>query len=129
MWANQNYKLSVWRLIFISIQWHDSSCVLGNTIICCAREFVIRCLVVFTLVSWVALLTAYGGAVEPYEALFDTWIESAVNLASRIETACEVGQVYVSDSIHKLLPDESEAVGQFELKGIEGKTSLYKLVS
>lgn len=58
-----------------------------------------------------------------------TCIGSAVNLASRIETACEVGQVYVSDSIHKLLPDESESVGQFELKGIEGMTALYKLVS
>ena len=58
-----------------------------------------------------------------------TCIGSAVNLASRIETACEVGQVYVSSSIHQLLPDESEAVGEFELKGIEGKTFLYKLVS
>jgi class 3 adenylate cyclase len=57
-----------------------------------------------------------------------TCIGSAVNLASRIETACEVGQVYVSQSIHELLPDESEEAGQFELKGIEGKTSLYKLV-
>lgn len=34
-----------------------------------------RFLVVFTLVSWVALLSACGGAVEPDEALFDTWIE------------------------------------------------------
>jgi class 3 adenylate cyclase len=58
-----------------------------------------------------------------------TCIGSAVNLASRIETACEVGKVYVSQSIHQLLPDESEEVGQFELKGIEGKTSLYQVVS
>ena len=52
-----------------------------------------------------------------------------MNLASRIETACEVGKVYVSQSIHQLLPDETEGVGQFELKGIEGKTSLYQVVS
>ena len=58
-----------------------------------------------------------------------TCIGSAVNLASRIETACEVGKVYVSQSIHQLLPDETEEVGQFELKGIEGKTSLYQVVS
>ena len=58
-----------------------------------------------------------------------TCIGSAVNLASRIETACEVGKVYVSQSIHQLPPDESEEVGQFELKGIEGKTSLYQVVS
>jgi class 3 adenylate cyclase len=52
-----------------------------------------------------------------------------VNLASRIETACEVEKVYVSQSIHQLLPDETEEVGQFELKGIEGKTFLYQVVS
>jgi len=57
-----------------------------------------------------------------------TCIGSAVNLASRIETACEVGKVYVSQSIHQLLPEETEQVGEFELKGIEGKTSLYQLV-
>ncbi|MBT6177764.1 MAG: adenylate/guanylate cyclase domain-containing protein [Deltaproteobacteria bacterium] len=58
-----------------------------------------------------------------------TCIGSAVNLASRIETACEVEKVYVSQSIHQLLPDETEEVGQFELKGIEGKTFLYQVVS
>ena len=57
-----------------------------------------------------------------------TCIGSAVNLASRIETACEVGKVYVSQSMRDLLPDETEQAGEFELKGIAGKTPLYRLV-
>jgi class 3 adenylate cyclase len=53
-----------------------------------------------------------------------------VNLAARIETACTPGEIYVSQEVRELLHDEPSTAlaGDFELKGIEGKTSLYKLV-
>jgi class 3 adenylate cyclase len=53
-----------------------------------------------------------------------------VNLASRIETACEPGRIYVSEQVREHLNDglATALVGDFELKGIEGKTSLYELV-
>jgi adenylate cyclase len=58
-----------------------------------------------------------------------TCIGPTVNLAARIETAGEAGHVYLSGELKELLPQESTAVaGAFELKGIEGKTTLYKLV-
>ncbi len=53
-----------------------------------------------------------------------------MNLASRIETACEPGRIYVSEEVRELLHNEppTDLAGEFELKGIEGKTCLYKLV-
>jgi class 3 adenylate cyclase len=59
-----------------------------------------------------------------------TAIGPSVNLAARIETACTPGEIYVSQEVRELLHDEppTDLAGDFELKGIEGKTSLYKLV-
>ena len=58
-----------------------------------------------------------------------TCIGPSVNLASRIETACEPGLVYVSEPVFSQLVDgAATAVGEFELKGIEGKNRLYRLV-
>ena len=59
-----------------------------------------------------------------------TAIGPSVNLASRIETACEPGRIYVSEEVRELLHNEppTDLAGEFELKGIEGKTCLYKLV-
>ena len=59
-----------------------------------------------------------------------TAIGPSVNLASRIETACEPGSIYVSEEVRGLLQDDTptDLAGEFELKGIEGKTSLYRLV-
>ena len=59
-----------------------------------------------------------------------TAIGPSVNLAARIETACTPGEIYVSQEVRELLHDEppTDLAGEFELKGIEGKTSLYKLV-
>ena len=59
-----------------------------------------------------------------------TAIGHHVNLASRIENACEPGNIYISEEVRELLSDElpTNLAGEFQLKGIEGKTSLYKLV-
>ena len=58
-----------------------------------------------------------------------TAIGPAVNLAARVETACEPGSVFVSKEFRANLHDDTptDLAGEFELKGIEGKTSLYKL--
>ena len=51
-----------------------------------------------------------------------------MNLATRIESAGEAGHVYLSGDLKELLPEESTAeAGSFEVKGIGGKTTLYKL--
>ena len=53
----------------------------------------------------------------------------SVNLASRIESACVPGEIFVSPEISELLsPELTEQAGEYELKGISGKTSLYRLV-
>jgi len=59
-----------------------------------------------------------------------TAIGPSVNLASRIENACEPGSIYVSQEVRELFHDDppTDLAGEFELKGIEGKTSLYRLV-
>ena len=59
-----------------------------------------------------------------------TAIGPSVNLASRIETACEPGSIFVSQEVREHLNEEpsTDLAGEFELKGIEGKTTLYKLV-
>ena len=60
-----------------------------------------------------------------------TAIGPSVNLSSRIETACEPGRIYVSHQVRELLNEDpqTDLAGEFDLKGIEGKTSLYKLVN
>ena len=58
-----------------------------------------------------------------------TCIGPSVNLSSRIETACKPGRVYVSEPVFGQLESGSATeVGEFELKGIQGKTRLYELV-
>lgn len=58
-----------------------------------------------------------------------TAIGPTVNMASRIESACEPGKVYVSGEICDYLPESlvTEA-GGFELKGVPGEVTLYELV-
>ena len=57
-----------------------------------------------------------------------TAIGSTVNLASRIETACEPGEIYMSGEICDFLGEnEFEEAGSFTLKGLDGNTYLYKL--
>jgi len=60
-----------------------------------------------------------------------TAIGPTVNLASRIESACVPGQVFVSESVQGLLSDAvaTDHVGHFALKGIEGQTPLYRLAA
>jgi len=58
-----------------------------------------------------------------------TAIGPVVNLASRIESTCEPGRVFVSGAVADYLPEESvEEAGAFELKGVPGSRSLYRLV-
>lgn len=57
-----------------------------------------------------------------------TCIGPTVNLAARIESAGEPGRVFVSETLQAHLESSAvEDAGQFELKGIEGKTTLYRL--
>ena len=55
-------------------------------------------------------------------------IGSTVNIASRIESVCEPGAVFLSDTLCNLI-DRRQFVhaGSFALKGIDGKITLYKL--
>ena len=58
-----------------------------------------------------------------------TAIGPSVNLAARIESASLPGAVFVSDAVAQLLPGAAtEEVGVFELKGIDEKTTLYRVV-
>ena len=57
-------------------------------------------------------------------------IEHHVNIASRIENACEPGNIYIPEEVRELLSDElpTNVAGELQLKGIEVMTSLNKLV-
>jgi|TARA_B100001964_G_C13795677_1_gene406492 class 3 adenylate cyclase len=59
-----------------------------------------------------------------------TCIGPTVNFAARIESACAPGEVFISNELSVLLP-ENKAIdaGSFEFKGIDGKRQLFKLVS
>ena len=59
-----------------------------------------------------------------------TAIGPSVNLASRIETACKPGSIYISQEVRELLQEDppTDLAGEFELKGIEGQQQLFKLV-
>jgi class 3 adenylate cyclase/anti-sigma regulatory factor (Ser/Thr protein kinase) len=58
-----------------------------------------------------------------------TAVGPAVNFASRIESVCAPGQVYVSGDVCDYLPSRSfEKVGNFTLKNIEGEVALYRLL-
>ena len=56
-----------------------------------------------------------------------TCIGSTVNLASRIEGVCEVGRVFVSCAIGEQIPNEVSEVGSFQLRGVDGDQTLYRL--
>jgi adenylate cyclase len=59
-----------------------------------------------------------------------TAIGPTVNMASRIESACEPGHAYVSGEICDYLPEEMvQDAGTFNLKGVSGEITLYKLVN
>ena len=52
-----------------------------------------------------------------------------VNLASRIESVCVPGQVFVSGELCDFLPENAaEEAGEFDLKGIAGEVTLYRVV-
>ena len=58
-----------------------------------------------------------------------TAIGPCVNMAARIESASEAGEVFVSEATARLMGEGTTAeVGAFELKGIEGKATLYRVV-
>jgi len=58
-----------------------------------------------------------------------TAIGPTVNLASRIESVCEPGQIFISGTVFDYLSeDRAEIAGEFELKGVAGKRHLYRLV-
>jgi signal transduction histidine kinase/class 3 adenylate cyclase len=58
-----------------------------------------------------------------------TAVGPAVNLASRIESACEPGCAYVSGEVCDYLPSRSfEKAGKFNLKNIDGEIMLYRLL-
>ena len=57
-------------------------------------------------------------------------IGPTVNLASRIESVCPPGEVFISKQIIEFLPENQfEEVGEYQLKGLPEKTLLYKLSS
>ncbi len=60
-----------------------------------------------------------------------TAIGPTVNLASRIESTCEAGKIFVSAQVRAQLSDDmlTAPAGDFQLKGIEGTISLYRLVT
>ena len=56
-------------------------------------------------------------------------IGPSVNFAARIESVCIPGEVYFSADVGDHLNDEQFVeAGQYELKGIDGITRLYKLL-
>ena len=57
-----------------------------------------------------------------------TAIGPTVNLASRVEGHCAPGEVYISGEVCDYLPEnKTSEAGSFELKGVSGERTLYKL--
>ena len=58
-----------------------------------------------------------------------TSIGPTVNIASRIESVCSAGDVFISGELCDLLPEDmTEKAGRFELKGIGVEQNLYKVI-
>ena len=58
-----------------------------------------------------------------------TAIGPSVNMTARIEAACDPGHVFVSETAAKLMDEgDTEKAGVFELKGIEGRATLYRVL-
>ena len=58
-----------------------------------------------------------------------TAIGPSVNMTARIEAACDPGHVFVSETAAKLMDEgDTEEAGVFELKGIEGRATLYRVL-
>ena len=59
-----------------------------------------------------------------------TAIGPTVNLASRIESLCEPGQVFISGTLFDYLPEErAKLVGEFDIKGVKGQRHIYRLIT
>ncbi|MBT6178976.1 MAG: hypothetical protein HOI23_17160 [Deltaproteobacteria bacterium] len=58
-----------------------------------------------------------------------TAIGHTVNIAARIESACEPGSVYVSGAVAEGLLQETEYAGDFELKGVKSQKPLFKVLA
>jgi len=57
-----------------------------------------------------------------------TCIGPTVNLAARIESSAEPGQVFISETIHGHLDqDIAEPAGEFAMKGVSEEQVLYRL--
>ena len=58
-----------------------------------------------------------------------TCIGPTVNLASRIESACDPGEIFISSQLCDFLPDmKTEKVGEFELRGVDGVQALFNIL-
>ncbi len=75
--------------------------------------------------------TAVVGNFGSEQRVDYTAVGPTVNLASRIENACQAGQTYISAEVRAQLgPDlTTEQAGDFQLKGIKGEIPLYRLTT
>ena len=58
-----------------------------------------------------------------------TCIGPHVNMAARIEAACQPGDIYISQTINDLITPNisTELAGDYQLKGIKDPVSLYRV--
>ena len=59
-----------------------------------------------------------------------TCIGPAVNLAARIESSCEPGEVFISEEVRRVWGNANAVeAGNFQLKGVEGAQRLYRVLN